>query len=73
MSDIFIRFITLPAKIHGFVMEDPAGDYNVYIRSEDAPEVQQRTLRHELRHVDLGHLDNDVLSVREKEREALYD
>ena len=72
MNDVIVRLVPLPPGIHGFVMEDPAGDYNVYIREEDPEAVQQETFGHELRHCFLGHLKDDAKSIEEKEREADY-
>lgn len=70
MNDVFIRLVSLPPSVHGFVLEDPAGDYNVYVRAGDPEELQRRTIDHELRHARLGHLQDDVKSVMEKEEEA---
>lgn len=72
MFDVFVRLVDLPPSIHGFIMEDPAGDYNIYIRAGDPEELQRRTLDHELRHARLGHLQNETMTVEEKEREADY-
>ena len=72
MNDVFIRLVSLPPSVHGFVLEDPAGDYNVYIRKDDPEPVQRKTVNHELRHAFLGHLQDDVKTLEEKEKEASY-
>lgn len=70
MNDIFVRLIDLPPAVHGFVMEDPAGDYNIYIREQDPEHVRLRTLAHEHEHIRRGHLHDDTKSVAQKEAEA---
>lgn len=69
MNDIFIRLVSLPQSVHGFVMEDPAGDYNVYIREQDPEELQLRTIDHELQHIVLGHLRDHARPVSAMEAE----
>lgn len=56
MNEVIIRLVPLPSRVKGFVREDPAGDYNVYIREQDPPDVQRETYRHELGHIRGGHL-----------------
>lgn len=69
MNEIIVREVDLPATAHGFVMEDPAGDYNIYIRAQDPPALKLRVLAHELQHIELGHLDDDTRTATEKEAE----
>lgn len=59
MNEIYVRVVPMPCCLHGFVKEDPDGDYNVYIREEDSRETQLDTLEHELAHIRLGHLQRD--------------
>lgn len=59
----------MPYKIKGFIKEDPDGDYNIYVRQGDPPEVQRETVRHELEHALRGHLQRDR-SLEECEAEA---
>ena len=72
IGEVFVRLVPLPVSVHGFVLEDPAGDYNVYIREQDAPNVQTDTLQHELEHIQRGHLDGDLRPVAVMEMEANY-
>lgn len=60
----------MPGRTHGFVMEDPDGNYNAYLNPNDSREVQQRTLKHEIAHKKLGHLQDDIKSVAQCEAEA---
>lgn len=69
MNDIFIRYIKMPDRCHGFVMEDPDGNYNAYINPKDSEEVQRKTVDHEVNHARLGHLQSEK-SVAECEAEA---
>ena len=62
MNDVFIRLVPLPSGVKGFVKEDADGNYNVYIREQDAREVQRETYEHELRHIRLGHLQREEWS-----------
>lgn len=69
MNDFFIREVDLPYKVKGFVLEDENGDYNVYVRQDDPPDVQRETVRHEVEHAIRGHLQRDR-SLEECEAEA---
>jgi hypothetical protein len=70
MNDIFIRYIKMPDRCHGFVMEDPDGNYNAYLDPRDSYEVQRRALAHEIRHIKRGHLRDLEKTVAECEAEA---
>lgn len=59
MNEIFVRLVPLPPFWHGFVKEDPDGDYNMYIREQDSRETQLDTYAHEMAHIKLGHLQRD--------------
>lgn len=72
MGRIIIRLIDAPVEFRGCVREDADGNYNVYINARLSEAEQQRALLHELRHIFFGHLDDDVKSIEEKEREADY-
>ncbi|MBR3238479.1 MAG: hypothetical protein IKF99_08595 [Oscillospiraceae bacterium] len=71
MNDIFVREIELPYKYKGFIKEDEDGNYNIYVRRGDPPEVQRETVRHEVEHAIQGHLQRDRdLEECEEEAEA---
>lgn len=71
MNDIFIREIDLPPGCGGFILEDPDGDYNIYVRRGDPPDRQRETVRHEVEHALRGHLQRDrTLEECEAEAEA---
>ena len=69
MNDVYYRVIDLPPGIHGFVMEDPDGNFNVYLNARDSQERRLHTAEHERAHILLGHL-RDSRPVSELEREA---
>ncbi|MBQ3329976.1 MAG: hypothetical protein IJG87_02230 [Ruminococcus sp.] len=56
MNNIYIRYLSMPPTVRGFVKEDAEGDYNVYLRKEDSTEVQRETYLHELAHIRGYHL-----------------
>lgn len=66
---VFVRLIPLPATVHGCVRPNDDGTFSVYINSNDSESVRRDTLRHELRHIDLGHFWSDK-TIAEMEREA---
>lgn len=70
MNEVIVRIVDgLDPRVHGFVKEDPNGDYNIYINSCLCLEAQLETYEHELRHIYMKHLRSDR-QVRELEDEA---
>lgn len=59
MGEVIIRYISLPCRIKGFVREDCDGNYNIYINANQSFETQQKTLEHELKHIDTDDFHND--------------
>lgn len=72
INDIIIRLVPLPPRCGGFVMEDPDGDYNVYIREQDSAEIQRKTLKHETAHIELHHLQREEWSPDLEEEADKY-
>jgi hypothetical protein len=70
MDDIIVRYVKLPDSVNGFIMEDPAGDGNIYINKDKPPEIPRRTLAHEVRHFRYGHLKDLSKAVKVCEQEA---
>lgn len=58
MDDVIIRIIDLPPPYEGFVLEDPAGDYNIYINGRLTFKRQQEVYVHETAH--FKHLHSDL-------------
>lgn len=59
-DDVTVRAIPLPPEVHGFVLVDPDGHYNVYVRAQDPLWRQYRALEHELDHVASGDVYSDT-------------
>ena len=51
MKEIIIRLLPLPVHVRAFTMPDEQGDYNIYVNVLLSREQQNRSLRHELRHI----------------------
>ena len=69
MGLVFIRLIDLDLKVDGVTVMDCDGNYNIYINSRLSYEDQQKTIDHELNHINMGHFDN-YDPVEQNEREA---
>lgn len=67
MNDVIVRLVPMPAGSDGYVLEDPAGDYNVYISDELGSIEQRQTYVHELIHIKKGHLRDHELTAAECE------
>ena len=69
MEEIIIRMLPLPGKVKGITVLDENCDYNVYINSTHAPDIQRKAVEHELRHIQKEHFFT-CDSVAENEHEA---
>lgn len=67
---IFVRYIDFPEGIRGGVEIDADGNYNVYINENLSESQKQRTLDHELRHIRLGHFEDESTDRATKEKQA---
>ncbi len=69
--DYFIYCEEFPCMgARGFVGSNPDGTTSIYINTLYCESKQYETLKHELRHVALGHLWRDDMEPEEKESEA---
>ena len=66
-----IHLLTFPPAVLGAVVALPDGTYDVFLNDALPRPLQHKALLHELRHIDLGHLYNDILTVEDMEREAI--
>ena len=57
-DDVFVRYIDLPTTVNAVTLPDEDGNYNVYINARLLREQQEVALRHELYHIDHGHIYN---------------
>ena len=51
MNEIIVRYIALPTTVHGYTAQDCNGDYNIYINDRIGIVQQQKTYRHEMKHI----------------------
>lgn len=69
MNMIIIRGLSLPGRVRGCTVPLPeTDDFIVFINTNLSPERQQKTVRHELRHIKLNHFWNgDPVIINEME------
>lgn len=67
---IFVRYIDFPDLIRGSVQIDADGNFNVSINNRLSESQKKRTLDHELRHIRLGHFDDELTDRTTKEKQA---
>ena len=69
--DYYLYFTDFPHMgVYGVAAANTDGTVNIYINTRYNEHIQERTIRHELRHMAKGHLWDDVKPVTEKELEA---
>lgn len=51
MGEVIVRCMDLPCAVKGCVIEDAAGDFNIYINTQYSCEIQEQTLQHEMKHI----------------------
>ena len=67
MNDYSVYIVALPGTIKGAVRIDPTGYASIYINASLSHAEQQKTLRHELRHLRRNDMYN-LRSIRQVER-----
>lgn len=60
MDEIIVRIVDLPAATEGFILEDPSGDYNIYLNGRLTLKRQQEVYLHETAHIAHLHCDMPV-------------
>ncbi|MCI5499227.1 MAG: hypothetical protein MR419_06860 [Clostridiales bacterium] len=69
--DFFLFFEDFPCMgVPGFIGANADGTSSIYINTLYCEKKQNETLRHELRHLALGHLWRDDMELPDKEWEA---
>lgn len=62
----------MPCTVRGLVMPDADGDYNIYINPCLSIAEQEKTLKHEMAHIESGdfcnHLSIDEIEERAKQK-----
>lgn len=67
--DCYTRLAHLPDNVHGFVMSDLDGNYNIYLNDALTTEGQHHVLDHELCHIQGGDLEKEGFSVEDIEQQ----
>lgn len=70
MDNYIVRIIELPPHVGGFTIPDENGDYNIYLNSRLSDEKLVEAYDHEVYHIEHGHFQDDVKTVKEKENEV---
>lgn len=65
-----VYVVNFPCTVLAAVAATDSDTYHVFINDALSPDLRQKALEHELRHIDGGHLYNDVLTIREMEEAA---
>lgn len=61
LNSVILRIIDMPSPVRGVTVPSSDGYYNIYINAKYPYEVQQKILKHELKHVknnDFYNFDN---------------
>lgn len=69
-NEYAVHPINFPPSVLAAVVALGDGTFDIFINDALSPELRQKALEHELRHIDNGHLQNDVYTIEEMEREA---
>lgn len=70
MIDYTVNYVSLSGRVKGFSTRGVDGDYVIFINQNLNYEQQLDALRHELKHIENGDLDDCCHSVAEIENEA---
>lgn len=65
-----VHVVNFPGSVRAAVAATDSDTYHVFINDCLSPALRQQALEHELRHIDEGHLFNDVLTIEEMESAA---
>ena len=65
-----VHVVNFPGSVQAAVAATDSDTYHVFINDCLSPALRQQALDHELRHIDEGHLFNDVLTIEEMESAA---
>ena len=53
-AEYTVRYVDLPYGVNGLLVYDENGDPNIYINARASYDMQQKAIRHELRHLRRG-------------------
>lgn len=69
-NEYAVHPINFPPSVLAAVVALGDGTFDIFINDALTPALRQKALEHEIRHIDAGHLHNDVYTIEEMEREA---
>lgn len=70
MNEYYVRRLDFPNRsVKAATFPNDDGTFDIYLNTLYPPSVQEEALRHELRHIQLGHFYSEK-SIRQKEAEA---
>lgn len=69
-NDYNLRIVALPLTVLGAVVLLDDGTYDIFLNAQIGEDMQKKALEHEIRHIDGGHLYNDILTADQMELEA---
>ena len=71
-DDVFVRLISMPTTISGFVRENPDQTYTIMLNDKMDFETQRECYAHEVRHIENRDLESsenvDVIELRNKRK-----
>ena len=69
-NEYAVHLINFPPSVLAAVVALADGTFDIFINDALSPQLRKQALEHEIRHIDAGHLYNDVYTIEEMEREA---
>ena len=69
-NEYAVHVVNLPFTVLAALAATDSDFYHIFINDCLSPALRQQALEHELRHIDEGHLQNDVLTIEEMELAA---
>lgn len=70
MNDVFTQFLQMPEGVKGLVLPTPDGDYQIIINAAYNRPQRLEIFNHEMRHLLLGHHQQQGAPLRQLEEEA---
>ena len=69
-NEYAVHPINFPPSVLAAVVALGDGTFDIFINDALTPQLRKQALEHEIRHIDGGHLYNDIYTIAEMEREA---
>ena len=69
-NEYAVHPINFPPSVLAAVVALGDGTFDIFINDALSPDLRRKALEHEIRHIDAGHMYNDIYTIEEMEREA---